>query len=332
MSAPTSHRDNLGTNLLEVRNLTVNFETVDRIVEVLKDVSIRVGREEVVGVVGESGSGKSTLAQTVIGVLDTPPARITKGTVGFEGKEILQRSDKKINFRGKGINMIFQEPLTSLNPVYSVHDQMEEAVNIGEPKMEKKEKETVIRKSLREVMIRDVEGVLNVYPHQLSGGMRQRVSIAMVLVQKPKLLILDEPTTGLDLIVQRKIISLILNLKKEILSSILLITHDLEVAAYMCDRVYVMYAGRVVESGNMKEVLQRPLHPYTTMLKNSVPEGYAKEGSLKVSSGAPPDLRHLPSGCAFHPRCQSAKDECRSKIPELKAKKDGREVACWLYE
>ncbi|MCL4333172.1 MAG: ABC transporter ATP-binding protein [Candidatus Thermoplasmatota archaeon] len=322
----------MSSNLLEVRGLTVNFETVDRSVEVLRDVSIRVGKEEVVGVVGESGSGKSTLAQAIIGVLDIPPARITGGIVLFQGKEILPSSDGKANFRGKGINMIFQEPLTSLNPVYSVHDQMEEAVNIAEPKMEKKEKEALIRNSLREVMIRDVDGVLNVYPHQLSGGMRQRVSIAMVLVQKPNLLILDEPTTGLDLIVQRRIIGLIMSLKKEILSSILLITHDLEVAAYMCDRVYVMYAGKVVESGSMKDVLKKPLHPYTTMLKNSVPEGYVNEGTLKVSSGAPPDLRHLPSGCAFHPRCQFANDVCRSKIPELKAQKDGREVACWLYE
>lgn len=332
MFVPTPPKDNLSSNLLEVRGLTVNFETVDRSVEVLRDVSIRVGKEEVVGVVGESGSGKSTLAQAIIGVLDIPPARITGGAVLFQGKEILPSSDGKANFRGKGINMIFQEPLTSLNPVYSVHDQMEEAVNIAEPKMEKKEKEALIRNSLREVMIRDVDGVLNVYPHQLSGGMRQRVSIAMVLVQKPNLLILDEPTTGLDLIVQRKIIGLIMSLKKEILSSILLITHDLEVAAYMCDRVYVMYAGKVVESGSMKDVLKKPLHPYTTMLKNSVPEGYVNEGTLKVSSGAPPDLRHLPSGCAFHPRCQFANDVCRSKIPELKAQKDGREVACWLYE
>lgn len=332
MFVPTPPKDNLSSNLLEVRGLTVNFETVDRSVEVLRDVSIRVGKEEVVGVVGESGSGKSTLAQAIIGVLDIPPARITGGAVLFQGKEILPSSDGKANFRGKGINMIFQEPLTSLNPVYSVHDQMEEAVNIAEPKMEKKEKEALIRNSLREVMIRDVDGVLNVYPHQLSGGMRQRVSIAMVLVQKPNLLILDEPTTGLDLIVQRRIIGLIMSLKKEILSSILLITHDLEVAAYMCDRVYVMYAGKVVESGSMKDVLKKPLHPYTTMLKNSVPEGYVNEGTLKVSSGAPPDLRHLPSGCAFHPRCQFANDVCRSKIPELKAQKDGREVACWLYE
>jgi oligopeptide/dipeptide ABC transporter ATP-binding protein len=325
-------RDKLSPNLLEVSNLSVNFETIDRTVEVLKDVSVTVGKEEVVGVVGESGSGKSTLAQVIVGVLDIPPARIMGGRILLEGKEILPHPENKVNFRGKGINMIFQEPLTSLNPVYSVHDQMEEAVNIGHPKLEKKEKEAIIRKSLAEVMIRDVEGVLNVYPHQLSGGMRQRVSIAMVLVQKPNLLILDEPTTGLDLIVQRKIISLIMNLKKEVLSSILLITHDLAVAANMCDRIYVMYAGRVVESGKMRDVLHDPKHPYTTMLKNSEPEGYANGGPLKVSSGAPPDLRHLPPGCAFNPRCPMAMDICRSKVPELKKLADNREVACWLYE
>ncbi len=332
MAATIPNRDNLSDNLLEVDGLAVNFETVDRTVEVLKGVSVRVGKEEVVGVVGESGSGKSTLAQAIIGVLDTPPAKVTGGTIRFDGKEIYPRNDKKVNFRGKGINMIFQEPLTSLNPVYSVHDQMEEAINIGEQKIGKKEKEAIIRKSLNEVMIRDVEGVLSVYPHQLSGGMRQRVSIAMVLVQKPNLLILDEPTTGLDLIVQRKIISLILRLKEEVLSSILLITHDLEVAANMCDRVYVMYAGKVVEMGRMKEVLKDPLHPYTKMLKDSVPEGYLNDGILRVSAGAPPDLRNLPPGCAFNPRCPRVMEICRNKVPELKTQMDKREVACWLYE
>ncbi|MEM0136344.1 MAG: ATP-binding cassette domain-containing protein, partial [Thermoplasmatales archaeon] len=166
----------MSPNLLEVDKLSVNFETIDRNVEVLKDVSIKVGKQEVVGVVGESGSGKSTLAQAIVGVLDIPPARIKEGMIKFNGDEIFPHPNSKINFRGKGINMIFQEPLTSLNPVYSVHDQMEEALNIDQPKMEKRQKEAVIRKSLREVMIRDVEGVLNVYPHQLSGGMRQRVS------------------------------------------------------------------------------------------------------------------------------------------------------------
>ena len=325
-------RDKLSATLLEVKKLQVNFETVDRKIEVLKDISIRIERGEVVGVVGESGSGKSTLAQAIIGVLDVPPAKISEGTIKFEGKDIFPKSDKNNNFRGKGINMIFQEPLTSLNPVYSVHDQMEEAINIGDPALKKKEKEEIIRKTLSEVMIRDVEGILNVYPHQLSGGMRQRVSIAMVLIQKPNLLILDEPTTGLDLIVQRKIIGLVLNLKQAISSSILLITHDLAVAANMCNRIYVMYAGRVVESGSMSDILNNPQHPYTTMLKNSVPEGYMDEGPLKVSAGAPPDLRDLPTGCAFHTRCPFVMDRCKKEIPILKQVKGGREVACWLYE
>ena len=325
-------RDKLSATLLEVKDLQVNFETVDRKIEVLKDISIRIERGEVVGVVGESGSGKSTLAQAIIGVLDVPPAKINEGSIQFEGKDIFPKSDKNNNFRGKGINMIFQEPLTSLNPVYSVHDQMEEAINIGNPALKKKDKEEIIRKTLSEVMIRDVEGILNVYPHQLSGGMRQRVSIAMVLIQKPNLLILDEPTTGLDLIVQRKIIGLILNLKQTISSSILLITHDLAVAANMCDRIYVMYAGRVVESGRMSDILNNPQHPYTTMLKNSVPEGYMDEGPLKVSAGAPPDLRDLPPGCAFHTRCPFVMDRCKKDIPILKQVKGEREVACWLYE
>jgi peptide/nickel transport system ATP-binding protein len=322
----------LNPDLLNVESLSVNFETVDRTVEILKDVSLRMEKGEVVGIVGESGSGKTTLALAIVGVLDVPPARIVKGTIHFDGRKIFPAEERGTNFRGKGINMIFQEPLTSLNPVYSVHDQLEEAINTENPSTPNKEKEEIIRRSLKEVMIRDVEGVLNAYPHQLSGGMRQRVSIAMVLIQKPQLLILDEPTTGLDLIVQRKIISLIMNLKKEISSSILLITHDLAVSASMCDRVYVMYAGRVVENGEMKEVLQKPLHPYTAMLKNSVPEGFLNSGPLKVSSGSPPDIRTPPPGCAFHPRCPRAMEICRIKVPELKKQNGDREVACWLYE
>lgn len=322
----------MNPDLLNVESLSVNFETVDRTVEILKDVSLRMEKGEVVGIVGESGSGKTTLALAIVGVLDVPPARIVKGTIHFDGRKIFPAEERGTNFRGKGINMIFQEPLTSLNPVYSVHDQLEEAINTENPSTPNKEKEEIIRRSLKEVMIRDVEGVLNAYPHQLSGGMRQRVSIAMVLIQKPQLLILDEPTTGLDLIVQRKIISLIMNLKKEISSSILLITHDLAVSASMCDRVYVMYAGRVVENGGMKEVLQKPLHPYTAMLKNSVPEGFLNSGPLKVSSGSPPDIRTPPPGCAFHPRCPRAMEICRIKVPELKKQNGDREVACWLYE
>jgi oligopeptide/dipeptide ABC transporter ATP-binding protein len=322
----------LSQELLLVNRLSVNFETIDKTVEVLKEVSIRVEKGKIIGIVGESGSGKSTLAQTIVGVLDIPPARIVAGKIIFDGKTILPQAGEGQNFRGKGINMVFQEPLVSLNPVYTVSKQMEEAVKAIGGGSHGSDTERIIRTALEEVMIRDIDRVLNSYPHQLSGGMRQRVAIAMALIQRPKLLILDEPTTGLDLIVQRKILGLILQLRKEISSSILIITHDLAVAAIMCDRIYVMYAGRVVESGDRSDIIDDPMHPYTKMLKYSVPEGYSSSGPLKVSKGSPPDLTDLPSGCAFRTRCPKAMEICSLSVPPLKEKDGEREVACWLYE
>lgn len=325
-------RNNLHSLILSAEKLSVSFETIDRSVEVLNEVSLTVGRGEVVGIVGESGSGKSTLAQAIIGVLDIPPAKISKGKIMFEGNTIFPKTSGMTNYRGKGINMIFQEPLTSLNPVYSIRDQLLEAIKIGKGTDSKEKKEKIIRQSLEDVMIRDVETVLNSYPHQLSGGMRQRVSIAMILIQSPQLLILDEPTTGLDLIVQKRILGLILDLRKAISSSILLITHDLAIAANMCDRIYVMYAGKIVESGKLNDVISNPMHPYTEMLKSSIPEGYKGSGPLKVTTGSPPDMRSLPSGCAFHPRCPKAMAICKEQVPKLKEKGEEREVSCWLYE
>lgn len=329
---PIDMQSELPSKLLEVRDLSVNFETVDRTVEVLRDVSLSVEKGKVIGIVGESGSGKSTLAQAIVNVLDSPPARIMKGEIVFDGKEIFPVPRRGENFRGSGINMIFQEPLTSLNPVYSVFDQLVEAVKIADTSVKKNEAERVIRRTLEEVMIRDVETVENSYPHQLSGGMRQRVSIAMILIQRPQLLILDEPTTGLDLIVQRKIMNLFLNLRNTISSSILLITHDLAISASICDKIYVMYAGRLVESGEKDAIIKTPKHPYTVMLRDSTPQGYQDSGPLNVSTGSPPDLRSLPSGCAFHPRCPKSIDICKDKIPELREIERGREVSCWLYD
>ncbi len=327
-----NERSTLDSPILSVHGLSVGFERVDGIIGVLKDASLTVNKGEVVGIVGESGSGKSTLAQAIIGVLDIPPANIESGKIVFDGNTIFPQARDAKNFRGKGMNMIFQEPLTSLNPVYTIKDQLLESIRIGKGAESKGERERIIRNTLHDVLIRDVDTVLVSYPHQLSGGMRQRVSIAMILIQRPQLLILDEPTTGLDLIVQKRILWLILNLRKAISSSILLITHDLAIAANMCDRIYVMYAGRVVETGNKNDVIKNPMHPYTVMLKNSIPEGFNDSGPLKVSGGSPPDIRFLPKGCAFHPRCPKAMDICREKIPQLVKKEGGREVSCWLYE
>lgn len=325
-----SHEKNLSEIILEVQNLRVSIETIDKRVEVLRGVNLKLKRGEVTAIVGESGSGKTTLAQAIIGVLDTPPVFIESGEIFFDGIKIFP-SNEKINFRGQGINMVFQEPLVSLNPVYTIRKQLEESIEVQGLHMKKKEIEEELSKILSDLMIRDVDRVLNSYPHQLSGGMRQRVAIAMAMIQRPKLLILDEPTTGLDLIVQRKIIQLLLKLKKEFGTTLLIITHDLAVAANMADRMYVMYAGKIVESGTKDQVIKDPLHPYSKMLRDSVPSGYKDSGPLRVTEGNPPDISHLPSGCAFHPRCPLAMEICRKEEPTKKVIED-REVLCWLYD
>ncbi len=325
-----SHEKNLSEIILEVENLRVSIETIDKRVEVLRGVNLKLKRGEVTAIVGESGSGKTTLAQAIIGVLDTPPVFIESGEIFFDGIKIFP-SNEKINFRGQGINMVFQEPLVSLNPVYTIRKQLEESIEVQGLHMKKKEIEEELSKILSDLMIRDVDRVLNSYPHQLSGGMRQRVAIAMAMIQRPKLLILDEPTTGLDLIVQRKIIQLLLKLKKEFGTTLLIITHDLAVAANMADRMYVMYAGKIVESGTKDQVIKDPLHPYSKMLRDSVPSGYKDSGPLRVTEGNPPDISHLPPGCAFHPRCPLAMEICRKEEPTKKVIED-REVLCWLYD
>jgi oligopeptide/dipeptide ABC transporter ATP-binding protein len=320
---------NINSELLIVKDLSVEIYTVDKRVEVLKGVSIKINKGEVVALVGESGSGKTTLAQAIIGIIDTPPVFITKGEVFFDGKKIIPNLENKFDFRGKGINMVLQEPLVSLNPVYTVKTQLEEAAEVaGIPETQR---ENVIKSTLDELALRDIDRLLNLYPHQISGGMRQRVAIALAVIERPRLIILDEPTTGLDLIVQRKIMSLLLNLRKDVNSSILIITHDLAVAANMADRIYVMYAGNAVESGRKKDIINNPLHPYSVMLRSSIPTGYKDSGPLKVTEGAVADITNLPPGCPFHPRCPHAMEICKKEFPPLITKEDNREVACWLY-
>ncbi|MEM0142736.1 MAG: ABC transporter ATP-binding protein [Candidatus Parvarchaeum sp.] len=326
-------KDENHTNIiLQIKNLSVHFETIDKRLNVLKNVNLKIKKGEVVGIVGESGSGKSTLAQAIVGVLDSPPAFIENGEIIFDGEKIYPMINKKFNYRGKGINMVFQEPIVSLNPVYTVRKQIEEALDVAGESKDKQVRETFIKNTLKDLMIRDLDRVLKSYPHQLSGGMRQRVAIGMAIIQKPKLMILDEPTTGLDLIVQRQILKLLLDLREKVDTSLIIITHDLTVAATVCDKIYVMYTGGIVESAPKVNIIDNSMHPYTQMLRNSVPMGYFDHGPLNVSDGSPPDLSNLPSGCTFHPRCQKRMDKCTRMVPPMKQIDEDNEVACWLYE
>lgn len=325
-----------GKAILRVDNLTVNFESVDTSVRVLNSVSLSIEEGKIVGLVGESGSGKTTLGLSMIDLLDSPPAEIAEGRVIFDGNTIIPQNRKNaIKFRGTGIFMVFQEPLVSLNPVYTVRKQLLEALiaSSSDPEVRSKVKENnkIMKDLLKSLNIDNPEYVLNKYPHQLSGGMRQRVAIAIAIVENPKFIILDEPTTGLDVYVQNKILRILKSLRKEYGTSMLLITHDLNVASYICDDIYVMYAGRIIEHGKVSEILSNPLHPYTKVLKTSMPHGFSDSPRLETVSGEPPDIKNLPEGCKFNPRCPLAFDKCKESEPELKEVYDGRYARCWLY-
>lgn len=325
--------------LLKVENLKVDFASVDDRVHVLNGVSFNVNRGEIVGIVGESGSGKTTLGLAILRLLDSPPAEIVGGSMIFEEKDLLKLDPKELSLvRGTGMNMVFQESLIALNPVYRVESQIGESLEVLSAskgvKMEKEERMEQMLTVLKQLCLDKPEIVLKKYPHELSGGMRQRVSIAMSIVQTPKLLILDEPTTGLDAYVQNRILRIIKKLNRNFGLSMVLITHDLTVASQICDRIYVMYAGRVLEVGKSEEILEHPLHPYSETLLEALPSGFADSGPLSVPAGEPPDLKHLPSGCRFHPRCPYVMELCKKEDPSLyEAGGNGqRLVACWKYD
>ncbi len=323
------------SELLNVEDLSVDFVSVDGRVHVLNDVSLRVNRGEIVGVVGESGSGKTTLGLAILRLLDTPPAEVTSGSIIFDGKDIMKIDEAELwRVRGTGMNMVFQESLIALNPVYRVESQIGESIEVaGKSKnapVSGKEKHEEMLDVLKQLCLDRPEIVLKKYPHELSGGMRQRVSIAMSIVQTPKLLILDEPTTGLDAYVQNRILQIVRKLSREFGLSMILITHDLTVAAQICNRIYVMYAGRVVEVGRSEQILEQPLHPYSETLLAALPKGYSDSPPLPVPQGEPPDLRRLPSGCKFNPRCPYAMEICKRKEPELTGFED-RLISCWKY-
>jgi oligopeptide/dipeptide ABC transporter ATP-binding protein len=326
-------------SLLTVDNLSVDFVSVDGRVRVLYGVSLDVKKEEVVGIVGESGSGKTTLGLAVLGLLDSPPAEIVSGKVVFEGRNLLGLdSEEMVKIRGTGINMVFQEPLDSLNPVYRIQSQIEEAIEVQRKRRiqtldqdKESDSKALMTDLLRDLCIDKPEEVIEQYPHELSGGMRQRVAISMSIIEKPRLLIVDEPTTGLDAYVQNRILGMLSNLRKAG-GTLLYVTHDLTVASQVCDRLYIMYAGRIMETGRTLSVLEEPLHPYTHTLIASVPQGYEDSPPLPVQLGEPPNPAKLPGGCKFNPRCPYVKDVCREEEPQLVEVLPGRYAACWKVD
>ncbi len=351
------------TNLLRVENLNICYESRGGRVTALDNVSLDIKSNELLAVVGESGCGKSTLALAIIGLLPNPPARVLNGEIAFKGTDLVQlRPGQMREYRGTQIAMIFQEPLSSLNPVYKVGDQIAEAImikraredghavesdfmqkthDVTPPPMVSKrlrsgrrmsaELKDAIVASLKLVRIPDPEQVIERYPFELSGGMRQRIMIAMALSQEPALLIADEPTTALDVTTQAQVLKLMKELMAKVKTSVLLITHDLAVACQVADRVAVMYAGDVVEAANVFDLFSKPLHPYTEGLLSCLPTGSKNKIDLKPIPGSVPDLRSPLVGCKYVSRCPYAMKVCSENKPSFVEARENHEVACYLH-
>jgi len=355
--------------LLSIRDLTIGYRTRAGIARAVNRVNLEIARGEVVGIVGETGCGKSTLAHAISRLLPEPPAFIENGSIFFDGVDLLKVPKKKMPlYRGTGISMIFQEPINSLNPAYRIFDQVAEAIAIRKMReagmqvpreqqpysyeaprerisnplrdrnftVEKREwngsKSELgdeVLEFLKLVRINDPERILRLYPHELSGGMRQRVMIAMALSEKPKLMIADEPTSALDVTIQAQVLSLMKDLIRDVSTSILFISHDLGVVAEIADRIGVMYAGRIVEIGRAEDIFLRPAHPYTISLLHSFPNRYKYEGKLPTLKGSVPSLLSLPTGCAFRNRCEMAMEICERE-PEIVDMGNGHLVLCHL--
>ena len=319
--------------VLQVKDLTVDFEMKGRSVNILAGVSFDIGRAQTLGIIGESGCGKSMTALALLRMVPSPPGQISHGQVLLNNEDLLQATKKRISsVRGKEISMIFQEPMTSLNPVYTIGNQIAETIRRHKDVSRKDALEEGVA-LLRVVQIPVPERRINEYPHQLSGGMRQRVMIAMALACDPKVLIADEPTTALDVTVQAQIFDLLKEIQDRSGTSIILITHDFGAVSEMADRVLVMYAGHKIEEGSLEEIRNQPFHPYTQGLLRSMPEigrdGGRARTPLPEIPGAVPDLTQRPIGCPFGPRCPSASEQCREMPPSI-ALADNRSVKCWL--
>lgn len=317
--------------ILEIKNLKTNFHTEEGIVPAVDEVTLHINKGETLGVVGESGCGKSVTALSVMRLIPSPPGKITGGEILFEGKNLLKFSEDEMRkIRGDAISMIFQEPMTSLNPVFTCGDQIAEVLKLHQGLGNKEAMERAVE-MLRKVGISLPEQRVKEYPHYLSGGMRQRVMIAMALSCNPKLLIADEPTTALDVTIQAQILHLMKKLKEDFGTAIMLITHDLGVVAEMAQRVVVMYAGKVVEEADIVSLFRKPHHPYTRGLLESVPQIDGGRTHLHVIEGMVPNPLHMPQGCRFNPRCREAMALCQEKIPPLSKVGENHQVACWLH-
>ncbi|MFE3199000.1 ABC transporter ATP-binding protein [Embleya sp. NPDC059237] len=318
--------------LLEVDNLHVEFRTRDGVAKAINGVSYDVSAGETLAVLGESGSGKSVTAQTIMGILDMPPGHITGGEIRFHGKDMLKMSkEERRKIRGQKISMIFQDALSALNPVYSVGFQLAEMFTVHRG-MSRKDAKLKAIDLMDQVRIPAAKDRVNDYPHQFSGGMRQRIMIAMALALDPELIIADEPTTALDVTVQAQVMDLLAELQRERNMGLILITHDLGVVADVADKIAVMYAGRIVEQAPVRELYRQPTHPYTKGLLESIPRLDHKGRELYAIKGLPPNLMRIPSGCAFNPRCPYAQDICRSDVPPLHEISAGRGSACHFWE
>jgi oligopeptide/dipeptide ABC transporter ATP-binding protein len=318
--------------LLTVSDLRVSFFTDEGEVRAVQGVGFEVRRGKTLAIVGESGCGKSVTALAIMQLIPDPPGRIVGGTITFDGRDLLALKESQMRqIRGKDIAMIFQEPMTSLNPVYTVGDQIVEAIELHQAKRGPAAWEHATE-MLRRVGIAEPAARVHEYPHQMSGGMRQRVMIAMALSCDPSLLIADEPTTALDVTIQAQILDLLKALQRQNNMSVMLITHDLAVVAEQADDVVVMYASKVVERADVKTIFSRPAHPYTRGLLRSLPKLGEKHDRLEVIPGAVPDPLHFPPGCKFHPRCPYCKapgDRCRRDEPPLEEIEPGHWAACW---
>ncbi|TET31371.1 MAG: ABC transporter ATP-binding protein [Planctomycetota bacterium] len=318
--------------LIEVRDLATYFHTEDGIAKAVDGVSFHIDKGETLSLVGESGCGKSVTAFSIMRLVPDPPGKIVRGEILMEGRNLIELKESEMRrVRGNKISMVFQEPMTSLNPVFRVGNQIAEAAILHQ-KISRKEARKLTIEMLEKVEIPAPAERIDEYPHQMSGGMKQRVMIAMALVCKPSLLIADEPTTALDVTIQAQILRLLSDLQSELNMSILLITHDLGVVAEAARRVAVMYAGKIVELAEAETLFATPLHPYTVALMESIPRLGERKQRLSVIPGEVPNPLAFPDGCRFHPRCSFATEKCRMEIPEIVEHEKNHFAACWNIE